>query len=113
MKTHELKTDPKVFEASWAGCKPWEIRKNDRNFQVGDTLLLRETQYSGEEMAEQWTPHMADMVRENASVSPGKPLIYTGRELKVKVTYILGNFYELKYDWVVMTVEKLEEPSHG
>ena len=42
MKVHELKTLPVYFEAIKNGTKTFEVRKNDRNFQSGDMLLLRE-----------------------------------------------------------------------
>lgn len=42
-RRHELKTDPGPFEALWIGMKRAEFRPNDREFEVGDTLLLRET----------------------------------------------------------------------
>lgn len=41
MKTHELKLDDKYFGEVKSGKKNFEIRKNDRNFQVGDVLELR------------------------------------------------------------------------
>ncbi|MGV8956606.1 DUF3850 domain-containing protein [Lactococcus lactis] len=41
MKTHELKLDIKYFEDVKSGKKNFEIRKNDRDFQVGDILELK------------------------------------------------------------------------
>jgi hypothetical protein len=58
----ELKTDPLPFAALLAGTKTNEIRNDDRNFKVGDTLIFRETRFSAVEMATQ-----------------GAPLEYTGR----------------------------------
>lgn len=42
MKTHRLKTLPEFFKALKEGTKPFEIRKNDRDFHVGDELVLAE-----------------------------------------------------------------------
>jgi ASC-1-like (ASCH) protein len=52
-KTHELKIYPKYFEAILDGKKTFEIRKNNRNFHVGDSIVLREfdnIKYSGREI---------------------------------------------------------------
>jgi len=39
---HELKTWPKYFHQILIGNKTFEARKNDRDFKVGDELILRE-----------------------------------------------------------------------
>lgn len=83
-----LKTDPDVFEFSWHGAKTFEIRFNDRDFEVGDHLVLRETVYSGKQMRN------------------GRPLEYTGRQIEVEVTHILfGPIYGLLEGWVIMSVK--------
>ncbi|MFX3616109.1 MAG: DUF3850 domain-containing protein [Sporolactobacillus sp.] len=40
--THELKILPWYFKAVMSGNKKFEIRKNDRNFKEGDTVILHE-----------------------------------------------------------------------
>lgn len=48
--THELKILPKYAAAQMGGLKPWELRKNDRDFKVGDiikfTIIGRDVTYS-------------------------------------------------------------------
>ena len=39
---HELKTYPEPFNAVLCGRKTAEFRKDDRNFEVGDSVRLRE-----------------------------------------------------------------------
>ncbi len=67
--THELKCWPEFFQAMLEGHKPFDARRNDRNFQVNDILILRE-----------WTP--ADSVYSTVGE-------YSGREMGAYVTYIL------------------------
>lgn len=44
MIVHDLKVNPQFWEAVKNGSKPFEVRRNDRNFKVGDVCRLR--QYS-------------------------------------------------------------------
>lgn len=53
MKIHELKISPKYFEDVKANKKNFELRKDDRDFKVGDFITLREYdngQYTGREI---------------------------------------------------------------
>ncbi|EAC8001172.1 DUF3850 domain-containing protein [Listeria monocytogenes] len=52
MTVHKLKILPEFFEKKRTLVKAFEIRKNDRNFKVGDTLVLQEfdnDEYTGRE----------------------------------------------------------------
>jgi hypothetical protein len=42
MTTHELKIWPVYYEAVRSGAKTFELRQNDRGFQKGDKVILRE-----------------------------------------------------------------------
>lgn len=42
MTEHNLKILPEYFEPVWKGIKRAELRKNDRDYQQGDTLNLCE-----------------------------------------------------------------------
>jgi hypothetical protein len=42
MMMHDLKTHPESFRAIWDGKKRFEYRIDDRGFNVGDVLKLRE-----------------------------------------------------------------------
>jgi ASC-1-like (ASCH) protein len=53
--THALKTTQPHFDNVKAGKKPFELRKNDRNFKEGDEIILQEydpesKKYSGQEV---------------------------------------------------------------
>ena len=81
----QLKTDPQVFTETLAGRKSFEIRFNDRDYKVGDILLLKETRFSGYQM------------------SRGELLVFTGRECFVEVTHVMAGGYGLAEGWVVMS----------
>jgi hypothetical protein len=42
LRTHTLKTWPEYFKAVASGAKSFEVRLHDRDFRVGDTLILQE-----------------------------------------------------------------------
>lgn len=42
MKHHDLKSWPAHFRPALEGLKTFEIRRNDRDFQPGDSVTLRE-----------------------------------------------------------------------
>lgn len=74
-KFHELKILPDYFDDVKNGIKTFEIRKNDRGYQVGDSLILQEFQNDS----------------------------YTGKELQAIVRYMTD--YEQKENYVVMAIE--------
>lgn len=78
-KVHELKCDPGPFQATYIGSKTFEVRVNDRDYKVGDTLHLREY----------------DRITST----------YTGRWVSKRVTYLLaGGSYGLPDNLVVMSL---------
>jgi hypothetical protein len=42
MKTHILKIHPEYFKEVKSGKKTFEVRLNDRDYKVGDLVILRE-----------------------------------------------------------------------
>lgn len=56
--THALKTWPEYFQSIVSGEKNFELREDDRPYEVGDTVILqeyrpKEKEYSGKELAMQ------------------------------------------------------------
>ena len=87
MKTHLLKTDPKPFQDVWDSVKSFEIRKDDRDFEVGDRIILQETTHTGQEM------------------KSGAQLAYTKREISCLIAHIMrGPIYGLANGWVIMSI---------
>lgn len=84
MKIHELKTDPEPFAAQFRGDKNYEVRVNDRGFQAGDLLVLRETAESAYVMQR-----------------TGSKLVYTGRVLSRTITEV-REFPALKDGYVIL-----------
>jgi ASC-1-like (ASCH) protein len=74
---HELKIWPEHFENVRKNIKNFEIRFNDKNYQVGDTIQLNE-----------WT----------------KTNGFTGRKLIKVITYITS--FEQRKGWVVFAIKE-------
>lgn len=83
---HSLKTLPVYFAAVLRGDKTFEVRKNDRNFQTGDTLVLREYDPTFLPPPEQTDWNRPPMAPPPAPRLPGD---YTGSELQATVSYVL------------------------
>lgn len=82
MKIHELKTWKQYFVAVFSGLKNFEIRFNDRDFKVGDEVLLKE--YDEKEG------------------------VYTGRILHRRIDYILhGGQFGLQEGFVILGLNKI------
>lgn len=70
MAEHVLKSWPEFYAPLVHGDKTFDLRKNDRNFQIGDTILMRE-----------WDP-----LDER---SPGERGKHTGRFARFRIVHIL------------------------
>lgn len=75
---HELKCWPGPFQEIWDQRKRFEVRKNDRNFKVGELLHLRE-----------WGPETKR---------------YTGRYVVAMVTCLLQGEFGLPPDICVLGI---------
>lgn len=77
---HELKTWCEYYQSVDDGDKTFEIRKNDRDFQVDDGLNLREY----------------DNIKQ----------VYTGRNTLVRITYMLDKQPFVPEGYVCMAIKK-------
>lgn len=78
MKLHELKILPEYYEKVKEGEKRFELRKDDRNFQVGD--LIRLCEYDGAN--------------------------YTGRDTLYEILYKLdGGQYGLEKGYCILSIK--------
>jgi hypothetical protein len=82
MKTHDLKIERKYFDDVITERKRFEVRKNDRDYQVNDILSLNE--YDKDKQ------------------------IYTGRHILAKVLYILDDNTFLKEGYVVLSISVIK-----
>lgn len=79
--THALKTWPDFFKQVQDGIKSFELRKNDRDYKLGDQLLLQE-----------YDP---------------KTDKYTGQEWKGEITYVFSDEkFGLKKGYVLLGIKE-------
>ena len=82
-KTHEVKCWPEFFRAVESGEKLFELRKNDRDYRVGDYIYQRE-----------WRP---------------KSKRYTGRAHSSRIVYaVYGPTWGLKRGYCILGLEPPE-----
>jgi len=82
MKVHEIKTWPEFFQDIKSGIKTFEYRKDDRLYNYGDYLILKE--------------YMPDTD------------FFTGEELMVKVIYLLrGPKLGIPAGYVIMGIKQV------
>lgn len=80
MKVHHIKVESKFWDRVKIGVKPWEVRLNDRDYQTGDQVVLRE-----------WSPIKKEFTEEYK--------LYN-------ITYLLqGKQYGLKKGYCIFTLE--------
>lgn len=103
---HELKCWPDFYEEIVCGNKTFEIRsEEDRKFNVGDILHLREFRPCRKcKGAGRYQDDAQNGEMENCTCR--KPHgRYTGRETRRRVTYVMhGPVFGLEEGWVIMAV---------
>lgn len=77
MRVHNLKIKPKYFEDVKKEIKKFEVRFNDRNFKVGDLIVLEEFDNRG----------------------------YTGKYISAEITYICDDPEFVKKDYVILGIK--------
>lgn len=100
VRTHEVKCWPFAFAPIAAGDKPFEVRKDDRGYQRGDLLRIRE-----------WDPALFETRLALDSHVAGHPDViqaaheaaYTGEEVTKRITWILtGGQWGIEPGYVVL-----------
>jgi hypothetical protein len=85
MSTHVLKCKNPYFEECWHKRKPFEVRRCDRDFKEGDTVILKEYNPVGN--------------------------IYSGREITAQISYILMKFDGIKKGYWVLGLKNMKNNS--
>lgn len=76
---HYVKCESQFFEDVIEGYKPFELRKNDRNYEPGDDIVLREYDKDKQEL--------------------------TGREHRVTITYMLEGYPGIEPGYCILGIQ--------
>lgn len=80
MARHSIKCKPEYFQPLFDGVKTAEIRENDRDYQVGDILTIKEFDTNSQDG-------------------------YTGRATVRLVTHVLRDFLAVSKNYVVLSLK--------
>ena len=101
--THKVKCWPEFFQPMLNGLKRFDLRRDDRpeGFQVGDQLLEQE-----------WDPKLVSGYDEAMTAMEALQKGYTGREVLVRVDYIMPAHIVAKLmgkvtQFVIMSVSRV------
>ena len=95
---HELKIWPQYYCRVVDGTKTFEVRKNDRGFQPGDEVILKE-----------YNPEIVEKYQDIGAFGEyyNAPAGYTGKYLSFKIGYVLP----IDVDRVVFSLLPLTKPN--
>jgi len=77
-KVHHVKCECEFFKDVIEGYKPFEVRKNDRDYKPGDDMVLRE-----------WNKETSTL---------------TGREHRVTITYMLEGYPGIEPGYCILGI---------
>lgn len=81
--THALKTWPENFAALLKGDRTFDVRKADRPFAVGDTVIFQEYDPTAKQ--------------------------YTGQEIKRRISHLAGNELHIKSNFLGLSLAIVDE----
>lgn len=85
-KYHVVKSWPMWFDLVWRDDKKYEVRKDDRDYKVGDVLIMLE-----------WDPDTQ---------------LYTGREIRAEISHKVGDNCEgIMTGYCVLGLTSIEQVS--
>lgn len=93
MKLHELKIEHKYLIEVYMGRKTFELRKNDRDYEVGDLIRFIDIR----------TTSLRDSYKSDCDV-------YIDEDALYKITYVLKDVpeYGLDKDYCILGIKKLK-----